>query len=52
MCVDQIDQVTVNVKNLDESVKLFYETFGILFLPTREVAVWARRSQLVLRNDL
>ena len=27
MRVDQIDQVTINVKNLDESVKLFSETF-------------------------
>jgi hypothetical protein len=52
MRVDQIDQVTINVKNLDESVKLFSETFGITFLPTPEVTVWARRSQPVLRNGL
>jgi hypothetical protein len=39
MRVDQIDQVTINVKNLEESVKLFSETLGITFLPTREVKV-------------
>lgn len=33
MRVDQIDQVTINVKNLEESVKLFSETLGITFLP-------------------
>ena len=43
MRVDQIDQVTINVKNLDESVKLFAETFGITFFPTREVTVGTTR---------
>jgi catechol 2,3-dioxygenase-like lactoylglutathione lyase family enzyme len=39
MRIDQIDQVTINVKNLEESVKLFSDTLGITFLPTREVTV-------------
>ena len=43
MRVDQIDQVTINVKNLDESVQLFSETLGITFLPTREVTAGTTR---------
>ena len=43
MRVDQIDQVTINVKNLEESVKLFSETLGITFLPPREVTVGKTR---------
>ena len=43
MRVDQIDQITINVKNLEESVKLFSDTLGITFLPTREVTVGSTR---------
>jgi catechol 2,3-dioxygenase-like lactoylglutathione lyase family enzyme len=43
MRVDQIDQVTINVKNLEESVKLFSEALGITFLPPREVTVGKTR---------
>jgi hypothetical protein len=39
MRIDKIDQVTINVKNLEESAKLFSEALGIRFLPTREVIV-------------
>ena len=39
MRVDQIDQVTINIKNLEERVKLFSETLGITFLPPRDVTV-------------
>lgn len=39
MRVDRIDQVTINVKNIEASVKLFSEALGIPFLPTREVNV-------------
>lgn len=39
MRIDQIDQVTINVKNLEESVKLFSTALGITFLPPREVKV-------------
>jgi len=37
--IDQIDQITINVKNLEESVKLFSTALGITFLPPREVKV-------------
>ena len=43
MRVEQIDQVTINVKNLEESVKLFSEVLGITFLPPREVTVGKTR---------
>lgn len=43
MRIDQIDQVTINVKNLEESVKLFSETLGITFLPPRDVTVGKTR---------
>jgi catechol 2,3-dioxygenase-like lactoylglutathione lyase family enzyme len=43
MRVDQIDQVTINVKNLEESVKLFSESLGITFQPPREVTVGKTR---------
>src|SRR5262245_27191096 len=43
MRVDKIDQITINVKNLEESVKLFSDTLGITFLPTREVTVGGTR---------
>jgi catechol 2,3-dioxygenase-like lactoylglutathione lyase family enzyme len=43
MRIDQIDQVTINVKNLEESVKLFSEALGIPFLPPREVTVGQTR---------
>ncbi len=39
MRVEQIDQVTINVKSLEESVKLLSETLGITFLPPRDVTV-------------
>lgn len=39
MRIDQIDQVTINVKNLEESVKLFSTALGVTFLPPREVKV-------------
>jgi catechol 2,3-dioxygenase-like lactoylglutathione lyase family enzyme len=39
MRVDQIDQVTINVKNLEASVKLFSAALGLTFLPPREVKV-------------
>ncbi len=41
--VERIDQVTLNVKNLEESVRLFSETLGISFFPPREVTVDQRR---------
>jgi catechol 2,3-dioxygenase-like lactoylglutathione lyase family enzyme len=43
MRVDQIDQVTINVKNLEESVKLFSGVLGVSFLPPREVTVGQTR---------
>jgi len=39
MRTEKIDQVTINVRNLEESVKLFSEALGISFLQPREVTV-------------
>ena len=39
MRIDHIDQVTLNVTNLEESMALFTDTLGITFLPIREVTV-------------
>jgi catechol 2,3-dioxygenase-like lactoylglutathione lyase family enzyme len=43
MGVNQIDQITINVKNLEESVKLFSGALGITFLPPHEVMVGKTR---------
>ncbi|MCS6927604.1 MAG: VOC family protein [Candidatus Binatia bacterium] len=39
MRAEKLDQVTINVKNLEESVQRFSAALGIQFLPPREVTV-------------
>ncbi|MEW6300937.1 MAG: hypothetical protein AB1671_24925 [Thermodesulfobacteriota bacterium] len=39
MRTEKLDQVTINVKNLEESVRQFSAALGIQFLPPRDVTV-------------
>lgn len=39
MRAERLDQVTINVKNLEESVQRFSAALGVQFLPPREVTV-------------